>query len=85
MLIRAGAAKEAMLATTNTAEAPWTIVKSNDKKRARLEAMRWVLARFPYSDRDDEIVGEPDGRIVGPPSVVYEVGEHLTHEAPSVA
>jgi polyphosphate kinase len=77
------AAKEAMLATTNTPEAPWTIVKSNDKKRARLEAMRWVLARFPYTDRDDEIVGVPDGRVVGPPSVVYEVGEHEAAQAPS--
>jgi polyphosphate kinase len=79
------AAKEAMLAATNTSEAPWTIVKSNDKKRARLEAMRWVLARFPYADRDDEIVGTPDGRVVGPPSVVYEVGEHVSQQAPSAA
>jgi polyphosphate kinase len=79
------AAKEAMLATTDTPEAPWTIVKSNDKKRARLEAMRWVLARFPYADRDDEIVGRPDGRIVGPPSVVYEVGERGSGQAPSAA
>ncbi len=74
-----------MLATTNTPEAPWTIVKSNDKKRARLEAMRWVLARFPYADKDVEVVGEPDGHVVGPPSVVYEVGEHVAAEAPSAA
>jgi polyphosphate kinase len=79
------AAKEAMLAATNTPEAPWTVVKSNDKKRARLEAMRWVLARFPYTNRDDEVVGTPDGRVVGPPSVVSEVGEHVPHEAPSAA
>jgi polyphosphate kinase len=79
------AAKEAMLAATNTSEAPWTVVKSNDKKRARLEAMRWVLARFPYADRDDEIVGTPDGRVVGPPSVVHEVGEHGSQQAPSAA
>ena len=78
-------AKEAMLATTDTPEAPWTIVKSNDKKRARLEAMRWVLARFPYADRDDEIVGSPDGRVVGPSSVVYEVGERVSGQAPSAA
>ena len=70
------AAKEAMLGATDTPDAPWTVVKSNDKKRARIEAMRWVLARFPYADRDEELVGAPDGRIVGPPSVVYEVGEH---------
>ena len=69
------AAKEAMLAATNTVDAPWTVVKSNDKKRARIEAMRWVLARFPYTDRDDELVGVPDGRIVGSASIVHEDGE----------
>ena len=69
------AAKEAMLEATSTPEAPWTVVKSNDKKRARLEAMRWVLARFPYTDRDEAVVGVPDGRVVGPPSVVYEAEE----------
>ncbi len=69
------AAKEAMLAATNTVDAPWTVVKSNDKKRARIEAMRWVLARFPYTDRDDDLVGEPDGRIVGSASIVHEDGE----------
>lgn len=79
------AAKEAMLEATSTPETPWTIVKSNDKKRARLEAMRWVLTLFPYADRDDEVVGDPDGRVVGPPSVVYEVGEHVVREAPSAS
>ena len=41
-------AKEAMFFHTDTADAPWTVVKSNDKKRARIEAMRHVLARFDY-------------------------------------
>jgi hypothetical protein len=49
----------------DTDSAPWTVVKSNDKKRARTEAMRSVLARFDYVDKDPEIVGEPDPRIVG--------------------
>ena len=50
-------AKEAMFFYTDTADAPWTVVKSNDKKRARLEAMRHVLNRFPYTGKDAEVVG----------------------------
>jgi polyphosphate kinase len=59
-------AKEAMFFYTDTADAPWTVVKSNDKKRARIEAIRHVLARFPYDDKDPEVVGTPDPLIVGP-------------------
>ena len=65
-------AKEAMFRYTDTAEAPWTVVKSNDKKRARLNAMRHVLARFDYEGKDDEVVGEPDRAVIGPPSVLSE-------------
>jgi polyphosphate kinase 2 (PPK2 family) len=74
------AAKEAMLAATDTDDAPWTVVKSNDKKRARLEAMRHVLSLYEYDGRDDEVVGAhgPDRLIVGPASEVYERGEHIT-------
>jgi polyphosphate kinase 2 len=68
-------AKEAMFFYTDTADAPWTVVKSNDKKRARLEAMRHVLSLFDYTDKDDEIVGRPDPLIVGPASRVFEQGE----------
>src|SRR6187455_579866 len=50
-------AKEAMFFYTDTADAPWTVVKSNDKKRARLEAMRHVLSRFHYDGKDVELVG----------------------------
>ncbi|NQX11299.1 polyphosphate kinase 2 [Microbacteriaceae bacterium VKM Ac-2855] len=75
------AAKEAMFAATDTADAPWTVVKSNDKKRARLEAMRFVLSRYDYDDRDEEIAGAfgaglVDGNIVGSAADVYERGEH---------
>ncbi|MEV1142965.1 polyphosphate kinase 2 [Micromonospora sp. NPDC049799] len=59
-------AKEAMFFWTDTADAPWTVVKSNDKKRARLEAMRHVLNRFDYAEKDREVVGVPDPLIVGP-------------------
>jgi polyphosphate kinase len=65
-------AKEAMFFYTDTADAPWTVVKSNDKKRARLEAMRYVLNRFDYDDKDTDIVGTPDPLIVGPASLVVE-------------
>ncbi len=65
-------AKEAMFLHTDTAHAPWTVIKSNDKKRARLEAMRHVLSRFDYADRDDEAVGTPDPLIVGSAADVLE-------------
>jgi len=45
--------------------APWIVVKSNDKKRARLNAMRYVLSKFDYDNKNFDIVGEPDPLIVG--------------------
>jgi polyphosphate kinase 2 len=48
-------AKEDMFFYTNTKEVPWTVVKSNDKKRARLEAMRYVLNHFPYEEKSEEL------------------------------
>ena len=58
------AAKEAMFAHTDTEHAPWTVIKSNDKKRARLEAMRHVLSRLDYTGRREDVVGHPDPLIV---------------------
>ena len=58
-------AKEAMFAHTNSEHAPWTVIKSDDKKRARLEVMRHVLGGFPYTGRDDEAIGTSDPLIVG--------------------
>ena len=69
-------AKEAMFVHTDTAHAPWTVVKSNDKKRARLEAMRHVLARMPYDGKDESVVGTPDALVVGRAQDVCENGEH---------
>ena len=69
------AAKEAMFAATDKKSAPWTVVKSNDKKRARLEAMRHVLSQFDYDGKDEEIVGTPDPLIIGPATDLYEKGE----------
>jgi len=65
-------AKEAMFFYTDTADAPWTVVKSNDKKRARLEAMRYVLNRFAYAEKDVDVVGTPDPQLVGPASLAVE-------------
>jgi polyphosphate kinase 2 len=59
------AAKEAMFAATDTDMAPWIVVKSNDKKRARINAMRHLLAKCEYDDKDHEVVSEPDPVIVG--------------------
>lgn len=58
-------AKEAMFNATDTDFAPWIVVKSNDKKRARINAMRHLLAKSDYDDKDPEVVGEPDPWIVG--------------------
>ena len=58
------AAKEKMLLGTDKRYAPWTTVKSNDKKRARLNAMRSFLYQFDYEGRDDTVVYAPDPLIV---------------------
>ncbi len=59
-------AKEAMFGYTDLPDAPWTVVKSNDKRRARLETMRSVLSLIPYADMDTSVAGPPDPLIVGP-------------------
>jgi polyphosphate kinase 2 (PPK2 family) len=68
-------AKEIMFRQTDTLFAPWTVVKSNDKKRARIGAMRFVLNQFDYPNRDESVVLSPDPLIVGPAAQVYEHGE----------
>ncbi|MEQ1771039.1 MAG: polyphosphate kinase 2 [Devosia sp.] len=63
-------AKEAMFFYTDTADAPWTIIKSDDKRRARLNAMQFLLSSLPYPDRDNHVVHGPDPLIVGSSSAV---------------
>ncbi len=70
-------AKEAMFFYTDTADAPWTIVKSDDKKRARLNCMRHFLAALPYKGKDAHIVGHPDSLIVGSSEDVIGASGHL--------
>jgi polyphosphate kinase 2 len=68
-------AKERMFAATDTDFAPWVVVKSNDKRRGRLNAMRHVLSSIDYEGRDPEIVGTPDPLIVGHAASVFEIDE----------
>ncbi len=68
-------AKEAMFFYTDTADAPWTVIKSDCKKRARLNAMRYVLHKLPYTNKDLQHIGAMDPLLVGRAHVVYEQGE----------
>jgi polyphosphate kinase len=65
-------AKERMFRSTHTKHAPWTVVKSNDKRRGRIESMRYVLSRFDYPGKNADVVGRADPALVGPPDVVLE-------------
>jgi hypothetical protein len=65
-------AKEAMFHYTDSEHAPWTVVKSNDKKRARLEAIKHVLRKFDYDGKNEQAIGEPDNALIGPPSALSE-------------
>ena len=67
---------------TDTDHAPWTVVKSNDKKRARLAAMRHVLSLYDYDEKDTELVDEPDPLILGPASRIFEQGEAVGRQFP---
>ena len=68
-------AKEAMFFDTDTADAPWTVIKSDCKKRARINAFRYVLHKLPYAAKALDAVGKLDPLIVGRAHVVYERGE----------
>jgi polyphosphate kinase 2 len=68
-------AKEAMFFHADTAESPWTVVKSDCKKRARLNAMRYVLHKLPYKNKSLDAIGAVDPLLVGRAQVVYERGE----------
>ena len=70
-------AKEAMFLHTDTSDAPWMVIKSDCKKRARLNAMRFVLGRLPYENRDLARVGPADPLIVGRPSLVTNAAEDM--------
>ncbi len=70
-------AKEAMFFYTDTADAPWTIVRSNDKKRARINCMRHFLSVLDYPDKDEDVVMSPDAKIVGRASHMVDHSDHI--------
>ena len=59
-------AKNKLFELTDSEHAPWTIVKTEDKQRGRLEAMKFALNQFDYDDKDEEVIGQPDPLIVTP-------------------
>ena len=70
-------AKEAMFFYSDTADAPWFIVKSDDKKRARLNCMRHFLSSLPYPGKDESVVQGPDPLIVGSSADVIGRSAHI--------
>lgn len=68
-------AKEAMFMHCDTSDAPWTVIKSDCKKRARLNALRYLLHRLPYDKRNPAKIGAVDPLIVGRPSLVPSGGD----------
>jgi polyphosphate kinase 2 (PPK2 family) len=70
-------AKEAMFFYTDTADAPWTVIKSNDKKRARLNCMLHFLNSIEYPGKDLDIVTAPDPLIVSTASHVIHRSDHI--------
>ena len=74
-------AKEAMFFYTDTADAPWVIVKSNDKKRARLNCMRHFLSTIDYPGKDVAVVGQIDPLIVGRAAQVIGAAGHILDSA----
>ncbi|MCF6217137.1 MAG: polyphosphate kinase 2 [Gammaproteobacteria bacterium] len=71
-------AKEAMFFYTDTADSPWTVVKSDDKKRARINAMRHILSQVDYPNKDHKVVCEPDPLIIGSAKDVFEKDEYCS-------
>jgi len=69
-------AKLNMFFHTDTADAPWTVVKSDDKKRARLNCMNDFLCRLDYPQKDHTVVIQPDPLIIGSASQVIDKNEH---------
>ena len=57
------------LSRTNSPLTPWTIIRSDDKRRARLAAIQHVLAELDYTDKDAAAVGLPDPKVCGGPEI----------------
>lgn len=70
-------AKEAMFFYTDTADAPWTVIKSSDKKRARLACMQHFLYSLNYPEKDTRLVRRPDPLLVGHSQHVIGRSQHI--------
>ena len=70
-------AKEAMFFYTDTADAPWTVIKSNDKKRARINCMKHFLASLDYPDKDVSVATAPDPALVQHAETVVHASDHI--------
>lgn len=57
--------RDMMLERTHTAHAPWTIVRANDKRRARLAVLRRILLSVPYEGRNLDVIGPEDPQVIG--------------------
>jgi len=68
-------AKDAMMFNTDTNDAPWTIIRSDDKKRGRVNCMRYFLSQLDYTGKDFDVVGTPDPLIAGTAKALYEKDE----------
>lgn len=58
-------ARDLMMKETHTDHAPWTVIRSNDKRRARIEAVRHVLLALDYTGRNLDLIGKPDSKVIG--------------------
>ncbi|MFC0537006.1 polyphosphate kinase 2 [Pelagicoccus mobilis] len=70
-------AKESMIFYTDTADAPWTIIRSDDKKRARLNAIKHFLRTVSYDGKDESLLDDLDSQIIGSAQDIYETGERV--------
>ena len=71
-------AKEQMFLHTDTSDAPWTVIKSDCKKRARLNAMRYLLHSLPYANKDAAVIGPVDTLLVGRAALVAGRSEEFS-------
>ena len=68
-------AQNAMFMATDTKACPWTVIRSDDKKRARLNCIRYVLNALSYPHKDESLVSDFDSAIIGPKEVIYDTSE----------
>jgi polyphosphate kinase 2 len=70
-------ARDRMFFASHTRDAPWTVIRSDDKRRARINAIRVVLNDLPYDKKRKKIVGAPDSKIVGPPAAAEPASDEV--------